>query len=702
MDPLSIASGCAGLITAIGTLSVAINTFVRTYREARGDLDRVSRELHSLQTVLELIQEDAKDDTKPFPPTIQHHVAGIVSNCSSVVVEIQACITKYGDGRLRSKAGWAINGQGDMEKLRSSLEAHKSALELALDMLALSLTKDIKTDTTELRNDTAAIKDDTAQILQEIAQLQARLPDTAAAPNDYVLQRFLEDMATYTETALDVDANDSDRSSERPLSFDERHQDMAGSPHELEDLPVLRPQEPKELDAIQPLRLQKYEELEIVGPTTQTYLDAPHGYWRRPPNQDGPHGPYGPGPNNPPHPRPPDHTPSQRRANEYYLPVDTSRFDNASTSHQLTAHHPNQNHGFYDQYSSTSSGYEPYMGALSYQPQEQRRQRVIETSNTPNTNPPRTINMKEHSIHSYRGNVVIDLLAPDHILERVHHAEPPERDEFTHARFSFVTCEATELASRGYVFRPSLFAKPRQIKFMLSFRLHSYESVETFISRWNMIHDSVLYASQRLKDTGQDPWKRVIVHIHCMQGFHEGSPPLTQILESMGAKQSVHMLITSLDSVPLPQPLHDETGDILGNEVHCTICEYTVQLRPSLDKASPLGFTTNLASIPIQVILTSNIAYKTIDIHDNLQWRDAIGLVIRPEHVIDVTSMRDIALPEDRFLYEAWTTQRLLVKAPIQSRHSVGLGYVRADGLIKQLRTRSMKESAFKFARKFM
>lgn len=137
MDPLSIASGCAGLITAIGQLSFSIQGFVRTCREARGDLDRVSRELHSLQTVLELIQEDATDEERPFPSTIQHHVSGIVSNCNSVVVEVQSCITRYGDGKLKSRAAWAINGQGDMEKLRSSLEAHKSALELALDMLAL-------------------------------------------------------------------------------------------------------------------------------------------------------------------------------------------------------------------------------------------------------------------------------------------------------------------------------------------------------------------------------------------------------------------------------------------------------------------------------------------------------------------------------------------------------------------------------------
>lgn len=138
MDPLSIASGCAGLVQAIGSLSFSIHAFVRTCREARSDLDRVSRELLSLQTVLELIQEDVTDDATTFPQTLERHVSGIVLNCNSVFTEIQECITKYSsDNRLKIKASWAINGQGDVAKLRSSLEAHKAALELALDMFAL-------------------------------------------------------------------------------------------------------------------------------------------------------------------------------------------------------------------------------------------------------------------------------------------------------------------------------------------------------------------------------------------------------------------------------------------------------------------------------------------------------------------------------------------------------------------------------------
>ncbi|RSM03725.1 hypothetical protein CDV31_010344 [Fusarium ambrosium] len=215
MDPLSIAAGCAGLISTIGTLSLSIHGFVRTCREARKDLDKVSRELQSLQSVLGLIEDDATNEEKPFPPVIGQHVLNIISNCNSVILEIEACIAQYGQKQLKARVTWALGGQGDVEKLRTNLEAHKSSLELALDMHSLTIVKDIKADTTEIRNDTTSIKENTEQILQEIVRLQAQLPKDVTTPNDYVLQRFLEEMTTYTEIALDTTIVGSDDDSIR-------------------------------------------------------------------------------------------------------------------------------------------------------------------------------------------------------------------------------------------------------------------------------------------------------------------------------------------------------------------------------------------------------------------------------------------------------------------------------------------------------
>ncbi|KAF5244263.1 hypothetical protein FANTH_7773 [Fusarium anthophilum] len=239
MDPLSITTGCMGLISTIGTLSLSNNSFVRTCREARSDLDRVARELLSLQTVLELIK-DAIDEDRSFPDTLAYYVSGILANCHSVVLELQGCITKYSNNRLGTRAAWAISGQGDVTKLRSNLEAHKAALELALDMLALHTAKAIRIDTTEIRNDTSAIKDSTAQILEEISQLQARLPNR----DDYILQSFLEDMTTYTENALDGASIDWRSSSTRAPSPIIEIKEGSGSAHISDsDSPIIEIEE---------------------------------------------------------------------------------------------------------------------------------------------------------------------------------------------------------------------------------------------------------------------------------------------------------------------------------------------------------------------------------------------------------------------------------------------------------------------------
>ncbi|KAH7180461.1 hypothetical protein DER46DRAFT_582494 [Fusarium sp. MPI-SDFR-AT-0072] len=632
MDPLSIISGCAGLITAIGSLSISINTFVRSCREARSDLDRISRELYSLQTVLELIEEDAKDGTKPFPPTIQHHVSGIVSNCGSVVLEVGTCIKKYGDGRIKSRAAWAINGQGDMEKLRSSLEAHKSALELALDMLSLSLTKDIKTNTTEIRNDTAAIKDDTALILQEIARLQARLPDTAAAPNDYILQKFLEDMVTYTETTLDVDVSYSDDMSSGALSMVDEHDD--NSPESPQhDLPILGPRHPSALVASQLLYQRDAFTDDIAQLDASEGHNHAHVYRLRPEKEDILHRPREPGPvlsfttassanatlGHGPQASPSSASGASRLKNKG-MPQQTSpppvRVD------QGNSHRKSAPSGFVKkEENSPNSSRTPTVPAVNYGEGQSDRDKPLPSIRVPQqaepfastssrlhqqqqmpygtSIPPLTprkeddiiisssrtqeLSSKEgYNIQRLKGNVVLDLPVPDRILDLVPHSSPPGRDEFTHSRFSLITCSPREFTTQKYAFRAALFAQPRQTQFILVMQLNPND--KDFISRWNLIHDSIIYTQQKLEISGTSPdfWKRVIVHLHLAHGTKWGTRtddhPLN-VLESIGAKQTMNAKVINIDSKYVDELVVENSLTVEGRRVHAIISEYTVQLR---------------------------------------------------------------------------------------------------------------------------
>jgi hypothetical protein len=55
-----------------------LNAFVKDVRDARHDLDSVKMELSSLQTVLEVIAEDASNEEVTFPPLLTKQLPGIV------------------------------------------------------------------------------------------------------------------------------------------------------------------------------------------------------------------------------------------------------------------------------------------------------------------------------------------------------------------------------------------------------------------------------------------------------------------------------------------------------------------------------------------------------------------------------------------------------------------------------------------------
>jgi hypothetical protein len=112
--------------------------FVKDVRAARSDLDAVSRELLSLKTVLELLADDVDDSSsRSIPQTLQNQIAGIVRNCTGVVVDIEQTLKKHEGGKVNKAVKWVASGKSDVSRLQLSLEAHKSALEIALDMVTL-------------------------------------------------------------------------------------------------------------------------------------------------------------------------------------------------------------------------------------------------------------------------------------------------------------------------------------------------------------------------------------------------------------------------------------------------------------------------------------------------------------------------------------------------------------------------------------
>jgi hypothetical protein len=79
---LAITVGCASLISGIVTLSQQITTFVSSVRNARKDMDAVSRELASLKLSLEALGDDSSKIN--FPESLQQNLVGVLQNCDDV------------------------------------------------------------------------------------------------------------------------------------------------------------------------------------------------------------------------------------------------------------------------------------------------------------------------------------------------------------------------------------------------------------------------------------------------------------------------------------------------------------------------------------------------------------------------------------------------------------------------------------------
>jgi hypothetical protein len=130
----SITADCIVLDSKIAEVLSSLSSFVRHVREARADADDVSRELHSLQTVVDLLKEDAA----LFPPELAEHTPSLIEHCSYVVNKLAESLSALHSPELSQqdkRALWLGIGRMEAASLRTTLEAHKAATGLALDLV---------------------------------------------------------------------------------------------------------------------------------------------------------------------------------------------------------------------------------------------------------------------------------------------------------------------------------------------------------------------------------------------------------------------------------------------------------------------------------------------------------------------------------------------------------------------------------------
>jgi len=138
MEPLSIATGCICLITTIGKTSSLITSFMRNCRAAHHDLDDISRELASVENVLNLLRDDiSPTNDEEIPETLRVQIATTIFNCGRALKELDELLRRHNGERINQAASWAMTGKYDAARLRSSLAVHRDNLNLFLQMLSL-------------------------------------------------------------------------------------------------------------------------------------------------------------------------------------------------------------------------------------------------------------------------------------------------------------------------------------------------------------------------------------------------------------------------------------------------------------------------------------------------------------------------------------------------------------------------------------
>ncbi|CAJ2514026.1 Uu.00g021450.m01.CDS01 [Anthostomella pinea] len=202
----SITTDCNALGSNIARALFGLTSFVREVREARSDLDGVSRELHSLEGVLDLLQEDAG----LFPPELAGQTPAVIGHCSSVVDELNASLWAFDSSELskqEKRTRWLETGRWETARFRTSLEAHKSVLGLALDLVGATTIREVTSDvepnkrnTIQRRQNSTDTVEDVTRILAEMGQLRIRLPrEFQKDESKFTLHDYMSALKIYAE-----------------------------------------------------------------------------------------------------------------------------------------------------------------------------------------------------------------------------------------------------------------------------------------------------------------------------------------------------------------------------------------------------------------------------------------------------------------------------------------------------------------------
>ncbi|PGH12605.1 chitin synthase C [Polytolypa hystricis UAMH7299] len=164
-------------------------------------------------------------------------------------------------------------------------------------------------------------------------------------------------------------------------------------------------------------------------------------------------------------------------------------------------------------------------------------------------------------VQLFNGNLVLDCPVPPKLLSQINHAQPPERDEFTHMRYSAATCDPADFYNERFTLRQRLFAKPRHTELFIVVTMYNEDDF-LFARTMTGVFKNIEYMCSRSnsKTWGKEAWKKIVVCV-VSDGRAKINPRTRAVLAGLGVYQ---------DGIAKQQ--------VNGKDVTAHIYEYTTQI----------------------------------------------------------------------------------------------------------------------------
>ncbi|KAH0566016.1 hypothetical protein GP486_000588 [Trichoglossum hirsutum] len=214
MDPIS---SIVGLVAIGAHLSVKVTGLVGEFRSAPAAIMDLSKELSALCRILSQLDKALAQrfgSKLPFSTELNLDLQDVLNNCHTAFKELSAIMQKF-EKREKGEAfaavlrrvQWMII-EGDIIKIRASLERHKTTLNVTL-LLVVKYVAYLHLSASQISDDTARIKEVVEQI-----KLQLNLGESSEGSSD-IVKEYLE--SVISEPAL---ANSSCNPEPRPTLTD--------------------------------------------------------------------------------------------------------------------------------------------------------------------------------------------------------------------------------------------------------------------------------------------------------------------------------------------------------------------------------------------------------------------------------------------------------------------------------------------------